>query len=311
MTEYIFNTLQGTLRGSFEAGELMSHRANKKVSVMSCGEFEKICGSYPHSEFLLTDIENIRYCRSDAFSDCILGTVKTPRLPGDEVPGQEFGFYLGGKEVIFISKIPANIDSILQKLQSYNFGKSSLAKFFLAVLEYLVRDDSIRLQNIEEDLSALEEKLLNTIPENFYETIIRYRKILSALHSYYDQLTDFGENMEENFSGTLSPEECFSWQVYTGRAERLHSHTERLIEYLLQIRELYQSQLTAQQNKIITFLTVVTALFMPLTLIAGWYGMNFSNMLAFKWDYGYIAIIIISVVIIAAEIIYFKKKKML
>lgn len=310
LTEYIFNTIQGTLCNLSHSEELAAHRANKRIFVMTSEEFKGVYESFPHSGALLSDIKNIQHCRSDAFSECILGTIKTPSFPYEETPQQTFGFYLGEKEMLFISD-KSDIEKIFEHLEKHTFGKSSLVKFFLGVLEYLIRNDSIYLQRIEDELSALEESLLETIPENFYEDIIHYRKILSSLHSYYDQLTDFGQDMEENFSGILSQEECSLWQAYTNRTERLHNHTERLIEYLLQIRELYQSQLAARQNKVVTFLTVVTTLFLPLTLIAGWYGMNFPNMLAFKSNYGYLAIIILSVVIIVAEIIYFKKKKML
>ena len=66
-----------------------------------------------------------------------------------------------------------------------------------------------------------------------------------------------------------------------------------------------------QQNKVMSILTVVTTIFLPLTLIAGWYGMNFPNMPEFGWKYAYPVVIVVSICIIAGEIIYFKKKKML
>lgn len=80
---------------------------------------------------------------------------------------------------------------------------------------------------------------------------------------------------------------------------------------LLQIRELYQSQIELQQNKVMTFLTVVTTIFMPLTLIAGWFGMNFPDMLMFRWKYGYLFVILLSITLVVAEYFYFRRKKML
>ena len=56
-------------------------------------------------------------------------------------------------------------------------------------------------------------------------------------------------------------------------------------------------------------LTVLTAIFSPLTLITGWYGMNFSVMPETTWKYGYLFVMLICVIVVAAEIIYFKKKK--
>ena len=56
-------------------------------------------------------------------------------------------------------------------------------------------------------------------------------------------------------------------------------------------------------------LTVVTAVFMPLTLIAGWYGMNFRDMPGL--EDGYPFVVILSVIVIVGCIIIFKKKHIL
>ena len=77
---------------------------------------------------------------------------------------------------------------------------------------------------------------------------------------------------------------------------------------MLQLRELYQSMQDARQNKIMGILTIVTTFFLPLTLITGWYGMNFAYMPELKWRYGYLSVIIVSLIIAIGEIIYFKKK---
>ena len=56
-------------------------------------------------------------------------------------------------------------------------------------------------------------------------------------------------------------------------------------------------------------LTIVTTVFMPLTLITGWYGMNFKNMPELDSKYGYFIIAIISIIVISVEFIIFKIKK--
>ena len=101
------------------------------------------------------------------------------------------------------------------------------------------------------------------------------------------------------------------WERYALRTERLQNHVQLLRENVLQLRELYQSQQDARQNKIMCILTVVTTIFLPLTLLTGWYGMNFSNMPELQWKYGYAAVIIVALVTVIGEIIYFKKKKFL
>ena len=91
--------------------------------------------------------------------------------------------------------------------------------------------------------------------------------------------------------------------------ERYLNAVQSLRESVAQLREAYQSQLSIQQNDLMKIFTVVTAVFLPLTLLVGWYGMNFSNMPELSWKYGYPAVIVISLVIVMICLWIMKKKK--
>ena len=65
------------------------------------------------------------------------------------------------------------------------------------------------------------------------------------------------------------------------------------------------------QNRIMTLLTIVTTIFMPLTLIAGWYGMNFRYMPELEWRFGYLAVFLVSIAVAIFCLIFFRKKKWL
>ncbi|MPN30891.1 Cobalt/magnesium transport protein CorA [bioreactor metagenome] len=82
-----------------------------------------------------------------------------------------------------------------------------------------------------------------------------------------------------------------------------------LRDYVTQIRESYQSQLDINLNNTMKLFTVLTAVFSPLTLIVGWYGMNFPTMPEYNWQYGYIYVTFISLLAIAMCLYIFKKKK--
>lgn len=78
-------------------------------------------------------------------------------------------------------------------------------------------------------------------------------------------------------------------------------------EYALQIREMEQSQIDARQNRTMRILTVVTTIFFPLSLITGWYGMNFSHMPELSAPHAYGILIVICAVIVLIEIWFFHK----
>ena len=81
-----------------------------------------------------------------------------------------------------------------------------------------------------------------------------------------------------------------------------------MVESVTQAREAYQAQIDIEQNNIMKIFTIVTSIFLPLTLIVGWYGMNFS-MPEFTWKYGYLMVIVLSVSVCVGLALYFKKKK--
>ena len=93
--------------------------------------------------------------------------------------------------------------------------------------------------------------------------------------------------------------------------QRLSETAGVLRDYIMQLRDLSQSELAVRQNHIMTILTVITAIFMPLTLIAGWYGMNFRYMPELEWKFSYPAVFIVCLLIAVLSLWYFKKKKWL
>ena len=90
--------------------------------------------------------------------------------------------------------------------------------------------------------------------------------------------------------------------------DRLLEFVLHLQEYIEQVREAYQSQIDIEQNNIMKVFTVVTSIFLPLTLIAGWYGMNLQ-MPEFHWAWGYPFVIAVSLSVVVALIVIFKRKK--
>ncbi len=76
-----------------------------------------------------------------------------------------------------------------------------------------------------------------------------------------------------------------------------------------EIKDNYSSYNSFKMNNIMQILTLVSVIFLPLTLITGIYGMNFTNMPELKWHYGYYIVLTIMLAISLGCIYYFKKEK--
>jgi magnesium transporter len=82
-------------------------------------------------------------------------------------------------------------------------------------------------------------------------------------------------------------------------------------DILANIMDLYLSGESNKMNQIMKVLTIIATIFIPLTFIAGIYGMNFENMPELKWEFGYYAIWILFFVIIILMLIFFRRKRWL
>lgn len=87
--------------------------------------------------------------------------------------------------------------------------------------------------------------------------------------------------------------------------------TEEIVEDANALLNSYMTFTAKKSNDVMKLLTVFSAFFLPLTFIAGVYGMNFSNMPELNWKYGYFAIVFIMLVISIGIYMWFRKKKIL
>lgn len=258
--------------------------------------------------FLKRSLVHSRNCKVELLESCAAGTVLIPRKEhnGSEIA---FAFWLTGEELTFVDD-NGQIASLLEQFSQQPGLAPSPGELFLEFLEFLIQDDAAFLQHLETQLDKLEEKLLElNEPQHFENQLHRCRQTLLKLSAYYAQLDELGDTLASNRNGLFSKKLCRGFELYSRRAGRLHSQTASLREYSLQLHQIYQSKIDLKQNRVMQFLTVVTTVFLPLTLITGWYGMNFQNMPELSFPWAYPIVFMVSLAILLVEIFFFRKKK--
>lgn len=223
----------------------------------------------------------------------------------------KIGMYITKNMVLIVCDDVAMQTKLYDAVAKMNDQTYCLEHVVSAILNGILTDNVEMIEEIENELAFIEEEILENKTENFNQRTRTLRNDIFYLAHYYEQLIDACEELLQDENSFFMNSEIHHIRILTDRINRLSDHVVMLKEYLVQIRESCRSQMDANLNHIMYIFTVVTTIFLPLTLIVGWYGMNFKNMPELTWQYGYVSVVILSIVIVVICIWFFRKKKLL
>lgn len=241
--------------------------------------------------------------------DSLTGTLSIPDR--NDIGGQRhsFSFALDEKGVVWVDDSGYVLEMLRKMSRTKKWRLPGLERFLYDLLEMTIGDDLTLLEKSEHRLNMIEESILHDQVKTYPKEMNDIRGDLLDLRVHYEQLIDLGQELEENENGFFKEENLRYFHLFTERVVRLRDIVNGQREYVMQLRDLMQSQLDVRQNRIMTVLTVVTSIFLPLTLIAGWYGMNFRYMPELEWRYSYPVVIVVSILIVVVCLVWFKRKK--
>lgn len=186
-------------------------------------------------------------------------------------------------------------------------GENTPACVLSMLFNHLLADEARLLESIDDDIDDLEEQATLRKPEDHSATIISLRKQLLALKRYFEALYDLLEELEDNQNNHFSKNQLQVFRAHKNKVNRLLNNVLSLRDYLTQVREAFQNQLSISMNDTMRFFTVITSIFLPLTLLVGWYGMNL-RMPEMEFAITYPLVIGISVLFVVFSLIYAKRK---
>lgn len=255
------------------------------------------------------NLSEVGFCKLETQQECLAGSLCIPKLL--DVLGSQYKilFFINRQHMVIVDDDDFSY-RLIRRIQRKKSRQGETKEKFIYnfMLEFFSRDLEL-LGQYEKRLMRLEEGVMDGKVEAFQSHFLPIRRELLTLRSYYDEIMDMGKQLEENENGFFAKKQLKYFGTISDRADRLLGKTSHLLEYAQQIWDAYQAQVDTQQNGIMQFLTVISTIFFPLTLITGWYGMNFENMPELK--NGYPGVIILSLTVVILCVIYFKKKKML
>lgn len=197
------------------------------------------------------------------------------------------------------------LTEIKEKIKTVDLQEGIAVIFdgILATGQHVVEEMENYLINMEREIVA------GNIDRNRNQAIFECKRTLTLWKNDYVQLLNVADGI--NGMGQALSEECACYfRVYENKVRRVSEQIQFLYEEVVHVREALDAAIAYEQNRIMKVFTTVTTIFMPLTLVAGWYGMNFNSMPELTWRYGYLFVGALSVAVVIGCIIFFKKKKL-
>ncbi len=217
----------------------------------------------------------------------------------------------------FVLSFQENVGDVFEQIRErIRNAKGRIRKMGCDYLLYSLLDAIVDsyfsiLERLGERIESLEEQLMRAPSNKTLERIHRLKRELISLRKSVWPLRELISGLERSESELIKE----TTGVYL---RDLYDHTIQVIDTVEGYRDMasgmldiYLSSISNKMNAVMKVLTIIATIFIPLTFIAGIYGMNFDYMPELRWKFGYAAILLVMVSIGIMMLILFKRKKWL
>jgi magnesium transporter len=182
---------------------------------------------------------------------------------------------------------------------------------FYAVLDAIVDGYFTALEAISDMIEELEERISSDPGHEVLESIHRMRtRMLLFRKSVWPLREVISELAREETSLTTRETVAYFRDLYENTIQVIDT-TETLRDILAGMIDTYLSSISNRMNKVMQVLTIVATIFIPLTFVAGVYGMNFHFMPELSYTWGYPAVLFLMFCMAMGMLLYFRRKKWL
>jgi magnesium transporter len=227
---------------------------------------------------------------------------------------EQVSVIVGPRFVISFQESEGDVfESVRERLRK---GKGRIRKqgpdyLAYALMDAVVDNYFLVLEKIGEDIEELEEEVIGKAVPETVESIHNLKRELLFLRKSVWPLREAVASLEKGESSLIQ-------ERTTVYLRDVYDHTIQVIDTIETYRDMvsgmmdvYLSSLSNRMNEVMKVLTIIATLFIPLTFIAGIYGMNFKYMPELEWHDGYFVVWAVMIAVAVSMLFYFRKKKWL
>jgi magnesium transporter len=268
---------------------------------------------YNIHEMILEDIFNTNHLpKYEEGEDKLIFIIKSFSKDEEEIKTAHVTIILKKNLIISFREMPTNL--LVPKIDRIKIGRGRARRkkgdyLFFVLIDSFIDSYYLFFENLREQALELESNILENPKENYIKDIYQIKNTLTSIRKDLFPL-------KNAINQIITEEPDFIMEDNFKYFSDCKDHANELIEYYHSFGEMINNLITLNENnlnnntnRIMKVLTIIATIFIPLTFIAGIYGMNFEFMPELKWKYGYFAALFIMLSISVFIILFMKKKK--
>ncbi len=202
-----------------------------------------------------------------------------------------------------LASFDASIKKLLSSPREYRTGYS----IFSQIIDIRIDTDADIIEELNRDIAAIRKQAFNDDVEN--EDLLEQMSTFENLNmKIRENLTDKQRILNSLLKSQKITEDKSELPIMLKDIRSLIDHTNFNFERIDYLQNIFIGLLSVEQNKVRKIFTIVNVIFLPPTLIASIYGMNFDIMPELNWEYGYLFSIGVMILAAVTPLIIFKKK---
>ena len=278
---------------------------------------EKLGGQFGLHLLLLEDIVNTEQRpKMEDYGDYIFIVLKMLYFgnKNDEIKAEQVSLVLGSNYVISFQEREGDVfEPVRDRIRKAKgrIRKAGADYLAYALLDAVVDNYFTILENVGEKIEDTEQQLTTDPSPKTLQLIHRLKKEMIFLRRSIWPLREVVSGLERCESPLIQE----STRAYL---RDIYDHTIQIIDTVESSRDMisgmldiYLSSISNKMNEVMKVLTIFASMFIPLTFIAGIYGMNFAYMPELSWRWGYFAILGVMAIVGISMLLYFRRKKWL
>ncbi len=180
-----------------------------------------------------------------------------------------------------------------------------------ALLDGIVDQGFVALEALSDELERLEDRVLDATTPKVLEQLVQLKRELAHLRRVASPTRELLAALRRDAPAELGADVLTDLRDVYDHAAHVLDATDVLREIAGSLQETYAASVANRTGEVVRVLTVFTAVFMPITFIAGVYGMNFWNMPEIAWRWGYAAVWGSMVLVTAGMLFWMRRRRFL